>query len=72
MSFNGNEMFVYGFVKVQWKEMFPSMISKASTMEVVFNGDGNNRDGAVQLVSFFFLFLSSFFPFRPRKRTDRY
>ncbi|KAL0562136.1 hypothetical protein IC582_002587 [Cucumis melo] len=35
---------------VQWKEMFPSMISKASTMEVVFNGDGNNRDGAVQLM----------------------
>ncbi|CAK9310496.1 unnamed protein product [Citrullus colocynthis] len=35
---------------VQWKEMFPSIISKASTMEVVCNGDGTNKDGAVQLM----------------------
>ncbi|CAN4086826.1 unnamed protein product [Withania somnifera] len=35
----------------QWKEMFPSMISKAATVDVICNGEGaNNLDGAAQLM----------------------
>ncbi|XP_075107444.1 homeobox-leucine zipper protein GLABRA 2 isoform X1 [Nicotiana tabacum] len=35
----------------QWKEMFPSMISKAATVDVICNGEGANCwDGAVQLM----------------------
>lgn len=31
--------------------MFPCMISKAATVDVICSGEGDNRDGAVQLVS---------------------
>lgn len=31
--------------------MFPCMISKAATVDVISNGEGDNRNGAVQLVS---------------------
>ncbi|XP_027906440.1 homeobox-leucine zipper protein GLABRA 2-like isoform X2 [Vigna unguiculata] len=34
----------------QWKEMFPCLISKAATVDVMFNGEGSNRNGAVQLM----------------------
>lgn len=34
----------------QWKEMFPCLISKAATVDVICNGEGPNRNGAVQLV----------------------
>ncbi|PKI67858.1 hypothetical protein CRG98_011757 [Punica granatum] len=34
----------------QWKEMFPCMISKAATVDVINNGEGPNRNGAVQLM----------------------
>nr|DAD26890.1 TPA_asm: hypothetical protein HUJ06_028358 [Nelumbo nucifera] len=34
----------------QWKEMFPCMISKAATVDVICNGEGVNRNGAVQLM----------------------
>ncbi|KAM2016356.1 homeobox-leucine zipper protein GLABRA 2-like [Malus sylvestris] len=34
----------------QWKEMFPCMISKAATVDVINNGEGDNRNGAVQLM----------------------
>jgi len=30
--------------------MFPCLISKAATVDVMFNGEGSNRNGAVQLV----------------------
>lgn len=30
--------------------MFPSMISKAATVDVISNGEGDHRNGAVQLV----------------------
>ncbi|KAL3511778.1 hypothetical protein ACH5RR_024495 [Cinchona calisaya] len=33
----------------QWKEMFPCMVSKAATVDVVCMGEGANRDGVVQL-----------------------
>ncbi|EEF46443.1 homeobox protein, putative [Ricinus communis] len=33
-----------------WKEMFPCLISKAATVDVICNGEGPNRDGAVQLM----------------------
>ncbi|OVA20332.1 Homeobox domain [Macleaya cordata] len=42
---------VQSFMDVnQWKEMFPNMISKAATVDVIFNGEGANRDGAAQLM----------------------
>ncbi|CAA2974534.1 homeobox-leucine zipper protein GLABRA 2 [Olea europaea var. sylvestris] len=34
----------------QWKELFPCLISKAATVYVMSNGEGVNRDGAVQLM----------------------
>ncbi|XP_057967176.1 homeobox-leucine zipper protein GLABRA 2 [Malania oleifera] len=34
----------------QWKEMFPCLISKAATVDVICNGEGTNRNGAVQLM----------------------
>ncbi|KAL2338066.1 hypothetical protein Fmac_012512 [Flemingia macrophylla] len=34
----------------QWKEMFPSLISKAAVVDVICNGEGFNRNGAVQLM----------------------
>lgn len=42
---------VQSFMDVnQWKEMFPCMISKAATVDVVCSGEGPNRNGAVQLM----------------------
>ncbi|XP_042020981.1 homeobox-leucine zipper protein GLABRA 2-like [Salvia splendens] len=34
----------------QWKELFPCLISKAATVDVICNGEGVNRDGAAQLM----------------------
>ncbi|XP_021627145.1 homeobox-leucine zipper protein GLABRA 2 isoform X2 [Manihot esculenta] len=34
----------------QWKEMFPCLISKAATVDVISNGEGFNKNGAVQLM----------------------
>ncbi|XP_042497129.1 homeobox-leucine zipper protein GLABRA 2-like [Macadamia integrifolia] len=42
---------VQAFMDVnQWKEMFPCMISKAANVDVICNGEGANRNGAVQLM----------------------
>ncbi|XP_021298731.1 homeobox-leucine zipper protein GLABRA 2 [Herrania umbratica] len=42
---------VQSFVDVnQWKEMFPCLISKAATVDVICNGEAPNRSGAVQLM----------------------
>ena len=42
-------IYVY-ILQNQWKEMFPCLISKAATVDVITNGEGPNRNGAVQLV----------------------
>ncbi|KAJ6711482.1 HOMEOBOX-LEUCINE ZIPPER PROTEIN GLABRA 2 [Salix purpurea] len=42
---------VQSFMDVnQWKEMFPSLISKAAIVDVICKGEGANRNGAVQLM----------------------
>lgn len=43
---------VHAFMDVnQWKELFPSMISKASTLDVIRTGDDDDgHDGVVQLM----------------------
>ncbi|KAM7255608.1 hypothetical protein ACFE04_008506 [Oxalis oulophora] len=42
---------VQSFMDVnQWKEMFPCLISKATTVDVICSGEGPSRDGAVQLM----------------------
>ncbi|XP_002284502.1 homeobox-leucine zipper protein GLABRA 2 [Vitis vinifera] len=42
---------VQSFMDVnQWKEMFPCTISKAATVDIICNGEGPNRNGAVQLM----------------------
>ncbi|KAF8400808.1 hypothetical protein HHK36_014110 [Tetracentron sinense] len=42
---------VQGFMDVnRWKEMFPCMISKAATVDIISSGEGVNRNGAVQLM----------------------
>ncbi|KAJ8773434.1 hypothetical protein K2173_004264 [Erythroxylum novogranatense] len=35
---------------IQWKELFPCLISKAATVYVICNGEGPNRNGAAQLM----------------------
>ncbi|XP_074275988.1 homeobox-leucine zipper protein GLABRA 2 isoform X2 [Silene latifolia] len=43
---------VQSFMDVnQWKEMFPSLISKAAVVDVICIGEDPNRNGAVQLVT---------------------
>ncbi|KAF9622857.1 hypothetical protein IFM89_034987 [Coptis chinensis] len=34
----------------QWKEMFPCLISKAATVDVLSSGETSTRDGAIQLM----------------------
>uniref|UniRef100_A0A7N0TRW0 Uncharacterized protein n=1 Tax=Kalanchoe fedtschenkoi TaxID=63787 RepID=A0A7N0TRW0_KALFE len=34
----------------KWKELFPTMISKATTIDIIRNGEGPSRNGAVQLM----------------------
>uniref|UniRef100_A0A5B6YQM2 Putative homeobox-leucine zipper protein GLABRA 2 n=1 Tax=Davidia involucrata TaxID=16924 RepID=A0A5B6YQM2_DAVIN len=34
----------------QWKEMFPCLVSKAAAVDVICNGEGPNKNGAVQLM----------------------
>ncbi|KAM7254590.1 hypothetical protein ACFE04_003970 [Oxalis oulophora] len=34
----------------QWKEMFPCLISKAATVDVICQGEGQSRNGALQLM----------------------
>lgn len=34
----------------QWQELFPCMVSKAATIDVICSGEGSNRDGAVHFV----------------------
>ncbi|KAL9387801.1 hypothetical protein Peur_020925 [Populus x canadensis] len=42
---------VQSFMDVnRWKEMFPCLVSKAATVDVICNGEGANRNGAVQLM----------------------
>ncbi|XVF74569.1 hypothetical protein PTKIN_Ptkin13bG0120200 [Pterospermum kingtungense] len=42
---------VQGFMDVnQWKEMFPCIISKAATVDVICHGDAPNKNGAIQLM----------------------
>ncbi|XWS16330.1 hypothetical protein CRYUN_Cryun34aG0075800 [Craigia yunnanensis] len=42
---------VQSFMDVnQWKEMFPCLISKAATVDVICNGEAPNKNGAVQLM----------------------
>ncbi|XP_021842105.2 homeobox-leucine zipper protein ROC5 isoform X2 [Spinacia oleracea] len=51
----------------QWQDMFPCMISKAATVEVLFSGAGGTRDGEIQLMNAEFVFPSPFVPFRHEK-----
>ncbi|XP_038717571.1 homeobox-leucine zipper protein GLABRA 2-like isoform X2 [Tripterygium wilfordii] len=42
---------VQSFMDVnQWKEMFPCIISKAATVDLISNGEGATKNGAVQLM----------------------
>ncbi|KAF5726875.1 homeobox-leucine zipper protein GLABRA 2 [Tripterygium wilfordii] len=42
---------VQSFMDVnQWKEMFPCIISKAATVDLISNGEGGTKNGAVQLM----------------------
>jgi hypothetical protein len=40
----------YFFLQNQWKEMFPCLISKAATVDIICKGESSNKNGAVQLV----------------------
>jgi homeobox-leucine zipper protein len=42
--------FLNFWVQNQWKELFPSMVSKASTLSVIQTGENDDQDGVVQLV----------------------
>ncbi|XP_051135088.1 homeobox-leucine zipper protein GLABRA 2-like isoform X2 [Andrographis paniculata] len=34
----------------QWKELFPCLVSRAAAVDVISEGDGSNRDGAITLM----------------------
>jgi len=46
----------------RWAEMFPCIIARTSTTEVISNGINGTRNGALQIVSLVY-FLASFFFF---------
>lgn len=49
--FSDTSRLVQSFLDVeQYEEMFPCIISKAATLDVICNGEGANRNGAVQLM----------------------
>ncbi|XVE88882.1 hypothetical protein DITRI_Ditri19aG0104300 [Diplodiscus trichospermus] len=49
--FNDPPRLVQSFMDVnQWKEMFPCIISKAATVDVICHGEAPNKNGAVQLM----------------------
>ncbi|KAK4395238.1 Homeobox-leucine zipper protein GLABRA 2 [Sesamum angolense] len=48
----------------QWKELFPGLISKAATVDVICNGEGANRDGAVHLVRQFNRLIIALIPLK--------
>ncbi|OQU87590.1 hypothetical protein SORBI_3003G303500 [Sorghum bicolor] len=50
--YGGVTQLVHTFMDVnQWKEMFPSMVTKASTLEVIRAGESDHLDGIMQLMS---------------------
>jgi hypothetical protein len=46
-------------VQNQWKELFPTMISKAGTLAVIHAAENDDHDGVVQLVIQDVLLLTS-------------
>ncbi|KAL8172477.1 hypothetical protein V2J09_024281 [Rumex salicifolius] len=48
----------------KWRDMFPCMISRASTTDVIANGMGGTRNGALQLMHAELLVLSPLVPVR--------
>ena len=39
------------FLQTQWVDLFPTIVTKARTIEVIENGALGSRDGSLQLVS---------------------
>ncbi|KAL2920618.1 Homeobox-leucine zipper protein ANTHOCYANINLESS 2 [Bienertia sinuspersici] len=64
---NSSELVESMMFPSRWKEMFPCMISKGATVEVLFNGASGTRDGELQLMNAEFVFPSPFVPFRQEK-----
>lgn len=44
-------MIFFFFVQDKWKDLFPTMISKAATLEMISNREDDGRDGVLQLVT---------------------
>ncbi|XP_074284234.1 homeobox-leucine zipper protein ANTHOCYANINLESS 2-like [Silene latifolia] len=51
----------------RWKDMFPCLVGKASTIEVLFIGNNGTRDGELQLMNAEMIFPSPFVPVRQEK-----
>lgn len=43
-------MFVNLLLQNLWQELFPCLVSKAAIVDVVCNGEGANRNGAINMV----------------------
>jgi hypothetical protein len=39
------------FVQARWSEMFPCIVARASTTDIISSGMGGTRSGSIQLVS---------------------
>ncbi|KAJ8421932.1 hypothetical protein Cgig2_003761 [Carnegiea gigantea] len=50
-----------------WQDMFPCLVGKANTVEVLFRSVGGTRDGELQLMNAEFVFPSPFMPVRQEK-----
>ncbi|KAK9724576.1 hypothetical protein RND81_05G083700 [Saponaria officinalis] len=51
----------------KWKDMFPCLVSKAATIEILFNSNNGTRDGELQLMNAEIVFPSPFIPVRHEK-----
>ncbi|KAL8172476.1 hypothetical protein V2J09_024280 [Rumex salicifolius] len=55
---------ISSILKNRWRDMFPCMISRTSTTDVIANGMGGTRNGALQLMHAELLVLSPLVPVR--------
>ncbi|KAL9240439.1 hypothetical protein vseg_014658 [Gypsophila vaccaria] len=51
----------------KWMDLFPCLVSKAATVEILFNGRNGTRDGELQLMNAEIVFPSPFIPVRHEK-----
>lgn len=44
---------VHALMQNQWTELFPCLVSKATTVDIISDGEGVRKDGAINLASIY-------------------